>query len=179
MDWLVRVDWQRLVVPTNSVAEIVLRGTVTYILLFLVLRFFLKRQTGVIGIADLLVVVLVADAAQSAMAGGYESITEGILLVGTIAFWNYALDWLGYHVPALRRLTRPPPLALIENGRMLPRNMRQEMITREELMSQLRQQGVEDPAEVEKAFIEGDGRISIIKKSGGEQRESRSPLHGR
>lgn len=163
MDWLVRIDWKDLLVPTHSLAEIVVRGTVVYLLLFLALRFFLKRQSGVIGIADLLVIVLVADAAQSAMAGGYQSITEGMLLVGTIVFWNYAIDWLGFHFPLFRRLTRPPPLPLIRDGRMLPRNMRQEMITREELMSQLRQQGVADPAEVKEAFIEGDGRVSVIK----------------
>ena len=121
-----------------------------------------------IGIADLLVVVLVADAAQNAMAAEYKSITEGALLVFTIVFWNYAVDWLGYRFPALQRFVRPPPLQLIKDGRMLVRNMRQEMITAEELNSQLRQQGIESCAEVKEAYIEGDGRISIIKR----QRES-------
>ena len=51
---------------------------------------------------------------------------------------------------------------------MLPRNMRQEMITKEELDSQLRQQGIDDCAEVKEAFIEGDGRISIIRWDKGE-----------
>lgn len=93
-----------------------------------------------IGIADLLVVVLIADAAQNAMASEYKSITEGAILVLTIIFWNYAVDWLGFRFPALQRLTRPP-LLLIKDGEMLFRNMRQEMITTEELNSQLRQQG--------------------------------------
>jgi uncharacterized membrane protein YcaP (DUF421 family) len=47
---------------------------------------------------------------------------------------------------------------------MLERNMRQELITKEELMSQLRRNGVEDVAEVKKAFIEGDGQVSVIKR---------------
>jgi uncharacterized membrane protein YcaP (DUF421 family) len=128
------------------------------------LRFLLKRQTGVIGIADLLVIVLIADAAQNAMAAEYKSITEGALLVLTIVFWNYALDWLGYRFPAFQRLVRPPPLPLIKDGQMLLRNMRQEKITQEELNSQLRQQGIESCDEVREAFIEGDGRISIIKR---------------
>ena len=142
----------------------IVRGTLTYIMLFLILRFLLKRQTGVIGIADLLVIVLIADAAQNAMAAEYKSITEGALLVLTIVFWNYALDWLGYRFPAFQRLVRPPPLPLIKDGRMLFRNMRQETITQEELNSQLRQQGIKSCDEVREAFIEGDGRISIIKR---------------
>ena len=162
------VDWQAMLVPEHSLVEIAVRGTIMYIVLFTILRFFMKRQSGVIGIADLLVIVLIADAAQNAMANEYKSIPEGVLLVLTIVFWNFAIDWLGYHIPLIQRFTRPPPLQLIKDGQFLPRNMRQEMITREELMSQLRQQGIDDPAEVRKAFIEGDGRISIIRHDGGE-----------
>ncbi len=162
------IDWRELFVPQMPLAGIFLRGTMTYIMIFLILRFLLKRQSGVIGIADLLVVVLIADAAQNAMAGEYKSITEGALLVLTIVFWNVFIDWLGFRFKPLRRFTRPPPLKLIENGRMLARNMRQEMITKEELDSQLRQQGIDDCGEVKEAFIEGDGRISIIRWDNGE-----------
>lgn len=161
MAQLLQVDWKSLFVPTGSLLEIFIRGTVVYLLLFFVLRF-LRRETGAIGIADLLMIVIVADAAQNAMAGEYQSITEGIVLVGTIAFWDYALDWLGYRFPLIQRLVRPAPLLLVKNGRMLRRNMRQEMITDEELMSQLRQQGIESVSEVKKCYLEGDGRISII-----------------
>ncbi len=158
------IDWYELFVPQAPLAGVIVRGTLTYVMLFLILRFLLKRQTGVIGIADLLVIVLIADAAQNAMAAEYKSITEGALLILTIVFWNYALDWLGYRFPAFQRLVRPPPLPLIKDGQMLFRNMRQEKITQEELNSQLRQQGIESCHEVKEAFIEGDGRISIIKR---------------
>jgi hypothetical protein len=77
-------DWQELFVPAHPISEIILRGTNTYIMLFLILRFLLKRQSGVIGIADLLVVVLIADAAQNAMASEYKSIAEGAILVLTV-----------------------------------------------------------------------------------------------
>ncbi|HEY9284442.1 MAG TPA: YetF domain-containing protein [Pyrinomonadaceae bacterium] len=166
MDWLLRVDWRKAFVPELSVAEIFLRGTAVYFLLFAFLRI-LRRESGAIGITDLLVVVLIADAAQNAMAGEYVSITEGALLVGTIAFWDYTLDWLGYHSPAVARLLRPAPLALVKNGRMLRRNMRRELITEEELMSQLRQQGVGQLSEVARACLEGDGRISVLKREPG------------
>lgn len=158
------IDWQEIFIPSHSVLETIVRGTMIYIMLFLILRFLLKRQTGVIGVADLLVIVLIADASQNAMASEYKSVTEGIVLVLTIVFWNYAIDWLGFHFPAFQRITRPPPLLLIEDGKMLPRNMRQEMITIDELKSQLREQGIEHCSEVKRAYIEGDGTISIIRK---------------
>ncbi|MET0646689.1 MAG: YetF domain-containing protein, partial [Pyrinomonadaceae bacterium] len=156
-------DWNSAFVPTVSVAEMVLRGTLVYLLLFFVLRV-LRREAGALGISDLLVVVLIADAAQNAMASEYKSITEGAVLVGTIVAWDFFLDWLGYRFPSIQRLLRPAPLPLVEDGRMIRRNMRKEMITTEELMSLLREQGVESVEEVKTCFLEGDGHISVIKK---------------
>ena len=176
METLWQVDWKAAFVPTVSVAEIVLRGSLVYLFLFTVMRV-LRREAGSIGISDLLVVVLVADAAQNAMASEYKSITEGAVLVGTIVAWDYFFDWLGYRFPGTRRLLRPAALPLIVDGRMLRRNMRRELITEEELLSQLREQGVEGVEEVKRCCLEGDGRISVIKKEpkdggGGGRKES-------
>ena len=150
-------------IPSLHLGEIILRGTVVYLFLFTLLRV-MRREAGAIGISDLLVVVLIADAAQNAMGSDYKSITEGLVLVATIAFWDYFLDWLGYRFPAVRRLLRPAPLLLIKDGRIQRRNLRKEMITEEELMGQLREQGVESVEEVTKSYMEGDGHISVITK---------------
>jgi uncharacterized membrane protein YcaP (DUF421 family) len=77
-------------------------------------------------------------------------------------FWNFALDWLSDHSPRVRRFLTPPPLLLIKDGRLLRKNMRRELITEDELMAELRKQGLESPAEVRAARMEGDGQISVI-----------------
>jgi uncharacterized membrane protein YcaP (DUF421 family) len=146
--------------------ELVIRGTAVYWFLFLLFRVVLRRDVGAIGIADVLVLVLVADAAQNAMAGGYESITDGFILVATIAAWNYAFDWASFHFPTIRRLLEPRPLKLISDGKVLRSNMRREFVTMDELSAKLRQQGVEDVAEVKHASMEADGEISILKFDG-------------
>ena len=158
-----QIDWTSMFVPSIHLAEVFLRGTIIYLLLFFLLRLF-RREAGAIGISDLLVVVLIADAAQNAMASDYKSITEGAVLVGTIVFWDYFLDWLGYRIPAVRRILRPAPLLLVKDGRLQRRNMRQEMVTEEELMGLLREQGIENLEEVKKSYLEADGHISVIKK---------------
>ena len=56
------------------VLELVLRGTLVYWLLFLIFRFLLRRDVGAVGIADILLLVIVADAAQNAMSGGYDDL---------------------------------------------------------------------------------------------------------
>lgn len=144
-------------------AELVLRGTVMYWFLFLLLRFVLRRDIGSIGVADVLLLVLVADAAQNAMAGGYESITDGAILVATIAGWNWLLDLAAYHFPLVRMLLEAKPLPLVRNGRLMRRNLRQEFITLDELMAKLREQGVDKLEQVKAATMESDGEISVIK----------------
>lgn len=162
MEWT--PDWQEMFASTVSPFELILRGTVIYLGIFLVLRTLLRRVAGNVTIADLLMVVLIADAAQNAMAAEYRSVTDGAILIITIIFWNYALDRMAFHLPWVGRFVYPAPLPLIRNGRVLQRNLRHEFISEEELRSQLREQGVEDIATVKLAHMEGDGRISVIKR---------------
>ncbi len=171
------VDWESLFMPTISLFEIVMRGTLVYLAIFVFLRI-MRRGAGTIGIADLLVVVLIADAAQNAMGSKYQSITEGVILIATILFWNYSIDYLSYKFPRFRKLAVPAPISLIENGQLLRRNLQREMITRDEVMSQLREQGVEDLADVKSCYLEGDGQISVIKKGKSKQssRKSKGPV---
>jgi uncharacterized membrane protein YcaP (DUF421 family) len=157
------LDWQTLFLPDTPLLEIFIRGTVIYLGLFALLRLILRRESGTLGISDLLVVVLIADAAQNGMAGDYHSITDGLFLVATIIFWSVVLDWLAFHFPSVRRVIESPPLCLVHKGRLLSRNMRRELITSDELMAQLREQGVEHLSQVKWAQMESDGHISVIR----------------
>lgn len=165
------MDWKSIFFPDTPFLEIILRGSLMYIALFTMLRVILKRQTGTLGMTDLLLITLLADAAQNAMAGAYQSLSDGVVLVATIIFWNYAFDWLSFKSEWFARLIEPPALPLIRDGKMLRRNMRHELITEEELMMQLRQQGLDDVLKVKKAYIESDGQISVIQRK--EQRHNK------
>jgi uncharacterized membrane protein YcaP (DUF421 family) len=147
-------------------AEIVVRGTAVYWFLFLLFRFVLRRDAGALGIADILLLVLIADASQNAMSGGYQSLSEGALLVATIAGWNWLMDLASYHLPAVRRFAEAPPLVLVRRGRLQLRNMRREYITNQELMACLREQGIDKLADVKIARMEADGQISVIRRAG-------------
>ncbi len=158
------IHWQTMFAIDTPLIEIFIRGTVIYLGMFLMLRVVLKRQTGGISTTDVLVIVMLADAAQNGMAGTYQSIPDGLMLVGTIIFWSYAIDWLGFHFPWLEKWLEPAPLPLISNGIMLRRNMRHELITTDEMWAHLRAQGIEDIRIVKLACIEADGKISIITR---------------
>jgi uncharacterized membrane protein YcaP (DUF421 family) len=146
-----------------SVLELVVRGTVLYWFLFLLFRFVLRRDAGSLGIADILLLVLIADASQNAMSGGYQSLSEGLVLVGTIAGWNWLMDWAAYRFEVVRRFSEPGPLVLVRRGRMIVGNLRRESITTPELMASLREQGIDKLADVKMARMEPDGQISVIR----------------
>ena len=169
------VDWAALFSFSVSPLELIVRGTAIYWFLFLMLRFVMRRDLSSVGIADILLLVLLADAAQNAMAGEYRSITDGLVLLSTIAGWDWAIDWVAYRFPALRRALEPPPVRLVSNGRLLAKNLRREYITEPEIMAKLREAGVEDLAQVKAAYLETDGEISVLKRATRQRSRSTAP----
>jgi uncharacterized membrane protein YcaP (DUF421 family) len=157
-------DWAAMFKPELAISEVVLRATIMYLFLFLVMRFLLKREGGTVNIADLLVVVAVVDGAQPAFSGDAQSITESAIFVLTILFWSFALNWMSFHIPWLRFLASAPPLVLVSEGKMNRANLRQALMTRDELMQQLREEGIEDLEKAHRVVLEGNGEISVIKK---------------
>ena len=157
------IDWRGLFVPSGSLVELAFRASLMYLLILAGFRVF-RRDAGSMSVSDLLVVVLIADAAQNGMAGEYTSVTEGAVVVATIFAWNYSLDWLAYRSRFMYWLVNPPALALVRDGRLLYRNLRSQLITRADLLEQLREQGVEDVQSVKACYLESDGRMSVIRK---------------
>jgi len=156
------VDWLKVFAPDTPILEILVRGTAMYLALFTLLRVVLKRQAGSVGLPDILVIVLLSDAAQNGMAGEYQSVGDGVILVITIIFWSFALDWLDFNFPLFQRLLRPAPLPIIQDGKVLRRNMRKELVSDDELRSLMRQQGLEKVEEIKEAYVESDGEVSFV-----------------
>jgi uncharacterized membrane protein YcaP (DUF421 family) len=156
------MDWQALLEP-HHVLENVVRATVIYWMLFLILRFLPNRKTGGIGTTDLLVVVLLANAVQTAIMREATALTDAAVQVATIVGWSIAVDVIGARVPALRGLLRSDPVEVIRDGKILTRNLRREFMTEDELDAQLRLQSVDDVTDVRRAFVEPDGRLSVIR----------------
>ena len=144
--------------------ELVLRGTLMYWVLFVLFRFVVRRHVDGIALSDILLLVIVADAAQNGMSGDYKSVPEGAVLIATLVGWNVLVDWLAFRFETLERLLQPPPLMVIRHGHVLRRNLRKEFISDDELMSKLRERGVSNVSEVRAAFIETDGSVTVIER---------------
>lgn len=160
------IDFAQLFDPQIAPLETVLRGTVIYLGLLVLLRV-LRRPAGQLSLADMLLITVLADASQNAMGGGDESLVSGLLLVGTIVFWDQVVDWFAYRSRRFGQLVEPPPVALIRDGQIQWPALRTHRLGEDELMSHLRAAGLDEPAQVRRCFLEGDGSISVLKKSDG------------
>ena len=147
--------------PTESILEVVIRGTIMYLGMYFILRLF-RRQSGAIGMADLLVIVVIADAAQNGMAGETHSVTEALVLITTIVLWDVLFDWLGFRSVVARKFLEPSPLLLIENGKFIDKNLKQEFLTEEDLLGQLREHGLESEETVKQCYLESSGHFSFV-----------------
>ena len=98
------------------------------------------------------------------MAGEYRTLSEGLVLVGTLLAWNIVVDWVGYVSPTMHRLLTPRAVILVKNGRVIQPNLRRQFITEQELQAKLRENGVEDLSAVKAAYMEADGDVSVLKR---------------
>lgn len=159
---LLPTSWADILALDTPLVELVARGSILYFGILAFMRFMPRRTGGEIATMDLLFIVLIAEAASHAL-GDYTSVADGLVLILVFMGWNYLVNALSYHVPVLERLTSSPPLQVIRDGHLLRRNMRREFITEEELLSYLRQQGIDDVKDVKTAHVEPEGKISAVK----------------
>ena len=130
-------DIRAALIPDVSLFETIVRGVVMYLTIFVLLRVILRGRTSAVTVSDLLVLVLIADAAQNAMAADYLSITNGVVLVATIILSSFTMDWLAYRVPVVRRFVHPERKPLVADGRVMRKTLNEELMTEE---------GADDPA---------------------------------
>ncbi len=157
--------------PDAPILETVLRGVVVYLAVLIMLRVVGQRESGGLGLTDVLIVVLVAEAVAGGLTGDSRSVTDGILLVATILACSVAVDAASYRFPRFATAMKARARPLIRDGRLNRELMWREFMTMEEVLSQLRLHGIQDPAQVHLAYLEPNGMISVLRE-GGEETET-------
>ena len=155
------IDFEALFAIKGSVLETILRSTILYFGILFLMRILPRRTGGELAVMDLIFLLLIAEAATHSI-GDYSSLTEGFIAIGTLMTWDYLVNMLSFHIPIVEKLFSAPPIQIVKRGKMLRRSMRSEYITEEELMENLRKQGLDDISQVKHAFVEGDGKITIV-----------------
>ena len=156
------VDWNALFTTSVPPLELFIRGTLLFLALLVLMRVVGQRESGGLGMSDLLVIVLVGAGLGDGLTGGGSSIVDVLIPAVTVLLWSVAVDALVYRWPGLARYLKGRSRPLIVNGRLDHRALRRELISEDELQSQLRAHELDDYAQVRRAYLEPNGEITII-----------------
>jgi uncharacterized membrane protein YcaP (DUF421 family) len=153
--------WLQLGVPWW---ELVVRAVVIYLVFFVGLRLFGKREIGQFTVFDLVLVLLVANALQPAMTGPDTSLSGGLVLIVTLLLINRLLALVRRRFPVLDSLINPEPTVIARDGHWVEKGFDKEDLSLEDAQMALREHGVEKVEDVRLAVLEEDGSISVVAK---------------
>ena len=163
-------------VPGIPIWELIFRTVVVYISILVLLRAAGKRELGQMSVADLVVIIVIANAVQNSMNGGDNSLIGGIIAAATLVAMNLLVDRFGSRIPVIGHYVTEQPALLMQDGVLLTENMRSEHVDKEEIEMAAREHGFNDLSEVSEAVLEPDGSISIIPNKGGKIVRSRRSI---
>ena len=139
-----------------------IRGAFLYLVLILTVRLMGKRQVGQMEPSEFVVTMLLADLASIPMDDPSVPLHHGLLPMAAVLGTELVLSVLSMDSIKLRRLLCGKPVILIENGRLIQRNLRRTRITADELSGHLRIKDVLDITTVQYAILETNGELSVF-----------------
>ena len=151
--------------------DIVLRATVMFFILFLLIRLLGKRELGQMTPFEFVVLVVLGDLIQQGVTHNDFSLTGATLAISTFAFWALLLSWTTYLFPRAKDLLEGTPRVVVRNGEIVNENLRRDRLTRDEILSEMRLAGIGRMSDVAWAILEPQGKMSFIKKDEGDARQ--------
>lgn len=148
--------------------EIVLRASIMFAVMYVLLRLMGKRELGQMAPFELVSLIVMGDLIQQGVTHQDFSLTGATLAIVTFLGWSLLLGLLGHHSARARRLLESSPVVLVRNGKVLKRNLDIERIDRDELAIEMRLAGIARLDQVAWAILEPEGKISFIRVDGGD-----------
>ena len=143
---------------------IFIRTIIIYVVLLTSMRLMGKRQVGELEISDLITTLLVSEIASLPLTDLNIPVSHAIIPIILLLTFEVVSSTLLMKFPPIKKFISTRPTTLIDNGRLCPEQMKKVRLTADELISEIRQGGISDIAEVQYAILEQNGRISIIQK---------------
>jgi len=144
--------------------DIVLRAAVAFVFMIVLLRVVGRRELSSLEPFDLVLLIVMGDLIQQGVTQSDYSFTGLLLSVGTFAALTVALSFLGFRFPRLRPVLEAGPLIIVQDGKLIEKNLRKERITPEEVAGEARMQQIGSIEDVAWGVLEGSGKMSFIPR---------------
>ena len=148
---------------------LLLRTIITYILLVGAMKVMGKRQLGELDVGELVITILLSEIATTPITNPERSFWEAVVPIVTLASLEILTSLLILRMPICKAFLSSRPAVLVERGIIKYNMMKKVRISLEELVSQVRQNGIYDLCEVDYAILEENGKMSVIPKNANRQ----------
>lgn len=144
---------------------ILIRTLIIYFLLILTMRLMGKRQIGELELTDLVTTLLISEIASLPITNPGTPISHSVIPMITLLALEVLSSFILVRVPSLRILVSAKPTVLVQNGKLNQRALTELRISMEELMSELRQQGVPELSQVRDVIVEKNGQLTVLPRA--------------
>ena len=143
-----------------------LRTVILYFLIIVGLRLTGKRQIGQLEPIELVLTMTLSDLASVPMQDFGIPLLSGVIPIVTLLALSTLLSWCSMRNIRFRSLACGEPAIVIRNGELQQDIMRQNRLTLDEILEELRVQGVSDITTVKYAVLETSGQLSVLLYAG-------------
>ncbi|MCR8871060.1 hypothetical protein CN563_19470 [Bacillus sp. AFS026049] len=155
---------------------IIFRTTVIYLVIWFLFRMMGKREVGELSVLDLVVSIMIGDIAVLSFEDLEKPFIRQTIPMFVLAFLQITLAFASLKSVKLRYFMDGKPQIIINQGKIDEKAMRKQRYNFDDLLTQLREQGIIDINEVQFAILETSGKLSVIKKSDEEGVENQVPF---
>ena len=156
--------WSDLLTPGVPLIDKVVRTVVVYVFLLVGLRLAGKRELGQLNPFDLVVLLVLSNTVQNAIIGNDNSLLGGLFGAIVLLVLNYVVVRFLFLHPRLDRVAEGREVVLIKDGKLPEKRLRRELITKSELASAARKQGIDDLRTIDCARLEVGGTLTFVMK---------------
>jgi uncharacterized membrane protein YcaP (DUF421 family) len=145
--------------------DIALRGIVLYAFLIFLMRVVGRRELSSLSAVDLVLLIVLGDAIQQGLTQDDYSVTGAIIAISTLGTMQVLTSYVSFRFRRARDVLEGKPIVIVEDGKVIERNIVRERMTEEEIAEEMRTQQIGSFDEVAWGILESNGAISFIKKS--------------
>jgi uncharacterized membrane protein YcaP (DUF421 family) len=145
--------------------DLVLRATFAFVFIFVMSRLIGRRELGKMQAFDLILFIVIGDLVQQGITQSDYSITGLALVVSTICLLTVFTSYVSFRFPRVRPLLEGEPVVVVDDGKLIPENLKRTRLTLEDLEEEARLQQIESLTDVRWAVFENGGSISFIPRA--------------
>src|SRR5690242_7041685 len=143
--------------------DLALRAIFLYAFVILMMRVTGRRELSTLSPVDLVLLIVLGDAVQQGLTQDDYSVTGAVTVITTIAVLQVATSYLSFRSKRAKKLLEGEPIVIIQDGKLIERNLRRERLRPEDVAEEMRIEGIGSFADVRWGILESNGQFSFIK----------------